>query len=251
MGVLVVKCRQTGKMFSTGIQASAETFQDLPQVQTRSKCPTVVSTICGGRGMLSCLMPFRRRFLTMARFRSNDPIEPMTLGNMRANGVRSLEVSCWQCHQCHHRAIMSADRGPMTCRSRRSTRAWCARAAASSARGETAKPRPERRAAPRARNPGRQSAWVHGGDIARARGSSGVFTLHRIRQLPSEARGSLVVSGGRDSRGGRAVAPIPAFRRLPAAEMFSLHPSPQPLQCREASHCPSMPRATDILSLNG
>jgi hypothetical protein len=27
---------------------------------------------------------------------------PMTLGNMRANGVRSLDVSCWQ---CHHRAI--------------------------------------------------------------------------------------------------------------------------------------------------
>jgi hypothetical protein len=30
----------------------------------------------------------------------------MTLGNMRANGVRSLAVSCWQ---CHHRAILSAD----------------------------------------------------------------------------------------------------------------------------------------------
>jgi hypothetical protein len=25
-------------------------------------------------------------------------IEPVTLGNMRANGVRSLDVSCWQCH---------------------------------------------------------------------------------------------------------------------------------------------------------
>jgi hypothetical protein len=23
---------------------------------------------------------------------------PMSLGNMRANGVRSLDVSCWQCH---------------------------------------------------------------------------------------------------------------------------------------------------------
>jgi hypothetical protein len=31
--------------------------------------------------------------------------EPMALGNMRANGVRSLDVSCWQ---CHHRAILSA-----------------------------------------------------------------------------------------------------------------------------------------------
>jgi hypothetical protein len=35
--------------------------------------------------------------------------DPMTLGNMRANGVRSLDVSCWQ---CHHRAIMSADPWP-------------------------------------------------------------------------------------------------------------------------------------------
>jgi hypothetical protein len=42
----------------------------------------------------------------MAAKRINEPIEPMTLGNMRANGVRSLDVSCWQ---CHHQAIMSAD----------------------------------------------------------------------------------------------------------------------------------------------
>jgi hypothetical protein len=33
-------------------------------------------------------------------------IEPMTLGNMRANGVRSLDVSCWV---CHHNAIVSAE----------------------------------------------------------------------------------------------------------------------------------------------
>jgi hypothetical protein len=33
----------------------------------------------------------------------------MTLGNMRADGVRSLEVCCWQ---CHHRAILSADPWP-------------------------------------------------------------------------------------------------------------------------------------------
>ena len=32
---------------------------------------------------------------TMATKRFNDPIEPMTLGNMRANGMRSLDVSCW------------------------------------------------------------------------------------------------------------------------------------------------------------
>jgi hypothetical protein len=30
----------------------------------------------------------------------------MTLGNMRENGVRSLFVSCWQ---CHHQAVLSAD----------------------------------------------------------------------------------------------------------------------------------------------
>jgi hypothetical protein len=35
--------------------------------------------------------------------------DPMTLGNMRANGVRSLDVSCWQ---CHHRTFMSADPWP-------------------------------------------------------------------------------------------------------------------------------------------
>jgi hypothetical protein len=34
---------------------------------------------------------------------------PMTLGNMRANGVRSLDVSCLQ---CHHRTILSADPCP-------------------------------------------------------------------------------------------------------------------------------------------
>jgi len=33
----------------------------------------------------------------------------MTLGNMRANGVRSLDVSCWI---WHHRAILSAERWP-------------------------------------------------------------------------------------------------------------------------------------------
>jgi hypothetical protein len=34
---------------------------------------------------------------------------PMTLGNMRANGVRSLAVSC---HLCHHQAVLSADPWP-------------------------------------------------------------------------------------------------------------------------------------------
>jgi hypothetical protein len=45
----------------------------------------------------------------MAKPNSNDPIEPMTLANMRANGVRSLAVSCWE---CHHQTIINADHWP-------------------------------------------------------------------------------------------------------------------------------------------
>jgi len=41
----------------------------------------------------------------MAATRINEPIQPMTLGNMRANSVHSLLVSC---HLCHHEAIISA-----------------------------------------------------------------------------------------------------------------------------------------------
>jgi hypothetical protein len=37
------------------------------------------------------------------------PGDPMTLGNMRENGVRSLAVSCWQ---CHHRAILKVEGWP-------------------------------------------------------------------------------------------------------------------------------------------
>jgi hypothetical protein len=39
MGVLLVKCPKTGKMFSTGIQADAETVKNLPEVRARSRCP--------------------------------------------------------------------------------------------------------------------------------------------------------------------------------------------------------------------
>jgi hypothetical protein len=35
----------------------------------------------------------------------NEPIEPMTLSNMRQLGVQSLAVSC---HQCHHETIINA-----------------------------------------------------------------------------------------------------------------------------------------------
>ena len=36
-------------------------------------------------------------------------IEPMTLGNMRELDVRSLDVCCWN---CHHQAVLSAERWP-------------------------------------------------------------------------------------------------------------------------------------------
>jgi hypothetical protein len=35
------------------------------------------------------------------------PPLPMTLGNMCANGVRSLSVSCWL---CHHGTVLAVDR---------------------------------------------------------------------------------------------------------------------------------------------
>jgi hypothetical protein len=42
----------------------------------------------------------------MAKPRSNEPIEPMDLANMRQNGVRSLAV---QCRGCRHEVIMNVD----------------------------------------------------------------------------------------------------------------------------------------------
>ena len=43
----------------------------------------------------------------MTRF--DEPIAPMTLGNMRQNGVRSLAIYC-EC--CHHEAVMNVDQWP-------------------------------------------------------------------------------------------------------------------------------------------
>ena len=45
----------------------------------------------------------------MAAKRINEPIEPMTLGNMRANGVRCLSVYC-PC--CHHSVELNVDHMP-------------------------------------------------------------------------------------------------------------------------------------------
>jgi hypothetical protein len=45
--------------------------------------------------------------MTTKRF--NDPIEPMTLQNMRENGVRSPAVKC---HQCRHEVMMNVEHLP-------------------------------------------------------------------------------------------------------------------------------------------
>jgi hypothetical protein len=45
----------------------------------------------------------------MAKQSRSAPIEPMTLGNMRANSVRSLAVYRWQ---CHHQVVINADPWP-------------------------------------------------------------------------------------------------------------------------------------------
>jgi hypothetical protein len=42
----------------------------------------------------------------MSRGGTSDPIEPMDLTNMRENGVRSLDV---QCYQCLHQVIVNVD----------------------------------------------------------------------------------------------------------------------------------------------
>jgi hypothetical protein len=42
----------------------------------------------------------------MAPEHNADPVQSMTLGQMRRNGVRSLAV---QCHACHHQVVITAD----------------------------------------------------------------------------------------------------------------------------------------------
>jgi hypothetical protein len=40
--------------------------------------------------------------------RFNEPIQPMTLGKIQANGFHSLAVSC---HKCHHEVVINVDGG--------------------------------------------------------------------------------------------------------------------------------------------
>ena len=39
----------------------------------------------------------------------NEPIEPMDITNMRQNGVRSLDI---QCYQCLHQVILNVNHLP-------------------------------------------------------------------------------------------------------------------------------------------
>ena len=39
MGMLMLKCRTTGREFSTGIYTDEETFQKLPNTVTKAACP--------------------------------------------------------------------------------------------------------------------------------------------------------------------------------------------------------------------
>jgi hypothetical protein len=47
--------------------------------------------------------------MMMATTHFNNPIEPMTIANMRESGVRSL---AFRCHRCHHERTMNVDHLP-------------------------------------------------------------------------------------------------------------------------------------------
>jgi hypothetical protein len=72
---------------------------------------------------------------------------PMTLANMRENGVRSLSVTC---ELCHHDAVMNVDAFGDAVPVLRSGLAWSAPSAASSAHspGRFGRSEPHRRARP-------------------------------------------------------------------------------------------------------
>jgi hypothetical protein len=115
-----------------------------------------VAGLATGRGRFTGQPPSptatgRPTIARIAAKRVDEPIEPKTLGNMRANGVRSLDVS-WQ---CHHRAIAvdhrRASRG-RTGRSRRRRKPDVCNGGETTKglaghRGETGAPAARRRAA--------------------------------------------------------------------------------------------------------
>jgi hypothetical protein len=55
MGVLMMKCRTTGRDFSTGIYADAETSTDFPIPSPRRRVRTAIGCTAGGPERRGCL----------------------------------------------------------------------------------------------------------------------------------------------------------------------------------------------------
>lgn len=62
---------------------------------------------CGARGVHVIVRT--RKWLKPACRARPEPIEPMTLGNMRQLGVRSLDVTC---SACRHEVVLNVDAWP-------------------------------------------------------------------------------------------------------------------------------------------
>jgi hypothetical protein len=92
-------------MCSPGVHEARASPSTESQATIRSHL--VIGNVCLFLGTGATQGPRGRN--CMAKRPRSPPGEPMTLGNMRANGVRSLAVSFWQ---CHHQAVLSVDRLP-------------------------------------------------------------------------------------------------------------------------------------------
>jgi hypothetical protein len=80
-------------------------------IALHAKCREDATACCVSRRRALVWVAFH-----MARSRFNDPIEPMTLQNMRDNGVRSLAIRCFHWHQKsalskERRLVLAGSRG--------------------------------------------------------------------------------------------------------------------------------------------
>lgn len=115
--------------------------------------------------------------------RDPPPSRPMTLGNRRANGVRSLSVTC---DLCHHEAVLSIDQWGDEVPVPASGLAWCARGAGSSAP-----------------MPGRTGTSTTRRDVSRGRTRNNAVPRVRDRRqnLKSNPDGSIDIYVQKDSPG--------------------------------------------------